>query len=140
MVGVDGSSESKAVLAVAIDEAAARKKKLDVVRVLYVHSAAEGVPDQTLALASARSEAEAEMGSLLADAVDHRPDIDVHTELPAGYPAEVLVNASAEASLLVIGSHGGGGFMDMGIGSVAHAVVHHAHCPVMVIREGVVQR
>ena len=140
VVGIDGSSESKAVLAAAVDEAAARKRQLDVVRVLYVHSAAEGVPDQRLALASATSEAEIAMDSLLADAVSQHPDIEVRTDLVAGYPAEVLINASATASLLVIGSHGGGGFMDMGMGSVAHAVVHHAHCPVMVIREGTVRR
>jgi nucleotide-binding universal stress UspA family protein len=134
VVGIDGSSESKAVLSAAFDEASARKTRLDVIHVLYVHSEAEGVPDPNAALANAKSEATVSMEQLLADAAHQYLDVKVRTDLPAGHPAEILINASAEASMLVMGSHGGGGFKDMGLGSVAHAVVHHAHCPVMLLR------
>jgi len=138
VVGVDGSPESKAVLSAAFDEASVRNAELDVIRVLYVHSEAEGVPNQIAALAMAASEASESMEQLLADAVHKYPDVKVRSELPVGYPAEILINASSEASMLVMGSHGGGGFADMGLGSVAHAVVHHAHCPVMLLRRGAV--
>jgi nucleotide-binding universal stress UspA family protein len=134
VVGIDGSSESPAVLSAAFDEASARKTRLDVIHVLYVHSEAEGVPDRDAALAAAKSEANASMEQLVADAAHQHRDVKVRTDLPAGYPAEILINASADASLLVMGSHGGGGFADMGLGSVAHAVVHHARCPVMLLR------
>jgi nucleotide-binding universal stress UspA family protein len=107
---------------------------LDVIHVLYVHSEAEGVPDQAGALAMARSDASESMNQLLADAASQYPQVKVSTELPTGYPAEILINASAEASMVVMGSHGGGGFRDMRLGSVAHAVVHHAQCPVMLLR------
>ena len=134
VVGNDGSPESEAVLSAAFDEASVRNAELDVVRVLYVHSEAEGVPNQDAALASATCEASESMERLLADAAHNYPDVKVRAELPVGYPAEILINASSQASMLVMGSRGGGGFADMGLGSVAHAVVHHSHCPVMLLR------
>lgn len=139
VVGVDGSAESKAVLSAAFDEASVRNLRLDVIHVLYVHSEAEGVPDRNAALATARSEASDSIEQLLADAKAQYPKVDVRADLPAGYPAEILISASAEASLLVIGSHGGGGFAEMGLGSVAHTVVHHAHCPVLLLRQSAAQ-
>ena len=139
VVGIDGSPESKAVLSTAFEEASVRNIRLDVVQVLYVHSEAEGVPNPHAALAMARSEASESIEQLLADAVPQHPNVKVRTELAVGYPAEVLINASYEASMLVLGSHGGGGFADMGLGSVAHAVVHHARCPVMLLRHRATQ-
>ena len=134
VVGIDGSPESEAVLSAAFDAASVRNAELDVVRVLYVHAEAEGVPNPDAALASATSEASESMEQLLADAMRRYPDVKVRSELPVGYPAEILINASSTASMLVMGSRGGGGFADMGLGSVAHAVVHHASCPVMLLR------
>jgi len=139
VVGIDGSAESKAVLSAAFDEAAVRNARLDVIHVLYVHSAAEGVPDRTAALAVAKSDANDSITELLADAVSQYPQVKVRTDFPAGYPAEILINASTEASMLVMGSHGVGGFADMRLGSIAHAVVHHARCPVMLLRRPAVQ-
>jgi nucleotide-binding universal stress UspA family protein len=47
----------------------------------------------------------------------------------------VLANASTASRLLIVGSHGGGGFSGMKLGSIAHAVVHNAHCTVLVVRD-----
>jgi len=58
----------------------------------------------------------------------------VATRVIEGYPAQVLVDASAGADLLVVGSRGHGGFADMLLGSVSTFCVHHAHSPVTVIR------
>jgi len=52
----------------------------------------------------------------------------------SGVAAHELVNASADADLLVVGSHGGGGFLRKALGSVSSQVVSHAHAPVVVIR------
>jgi nucleotide-binding universal stress UspA family protein len=58
----------------------------------------------------------------------------VSTRVIEGYPARVLVDASAGADLLVVGSRGHGGFADVLLGSVSTFCVHHAHSPVTVIR------
>jgi nucleotide-binding universal stress UspA family protein len=49
------------------------------------------------------------------------------------HPAEALVTLAADADLLVVGSRGRGGFTEMLLGSVSHAAVLHAVCPVVVV-------
>jgi nucleotide-binding universal stress UspA family protein len=51
-----------------------------------------------------------------------------------GPPARVLIDASQNADLLVVGSRGHGAFAGMLIGSVSQHCVHHASCPVVVVR------
>ncbi len=60
----------------------------------------------------------------------------VQARVAEGYPAQVLVDASKEADLLVVGSRGHSGFADALLGSVSTYCVHHAHGPVTVIRRG----
>ena len=50
-----------------------------------------------------------------------------------GLPAEELLNAAADADMIVVGSRGAGGFKRLLLGSVSTQVTHHAHCPVVVI-------
>ena len=56
--------------------------------------------------------------------------------LVQGSPASALVEASRDAELVAVGSRGHGGFTGMMLGSVSTQTVHHAHCPVLVFREG----
>jgi len=58
----------------------------------------------------------------------------LETRVVARHPALALVEASEGADLLVVGSRGYGGFADALLGSVSTYCVHHAHCPVVVIR------
>jgi nucleotide-binding universal stress UspA family protein len=60
--------------------------------------------------------------------------VDVEWLAVPGNPAEVLIEASSGAALLVVGSRGVGGFKGLMMGSVSTQCVHHSHCPVLVVR------
>ena len=74
----------------------------------------------------------------LAAAVDDAsaayPNIVVHQLVQRGHPAAVLIEQAKGADLLVVGSHGRGGFIGALLGSVSQHSVHHATCPVVVVR------
>jgi nucleotide-binding universal stress UspA family protein len=69
--------------------------------------------------------------------VDPASDITVRPTVAQGNPAQVLLDAAKDADLLVVGSRGHGGFTGALLGSVSQHCVHHAHCPVVVIRRQV---
>jgi nucleotide-binding universal stress UspA family protein len=48
-------------------------------------------------------------------------------------PGDELLNAAADADMIVVGCRGTGGFKRLRMGSVSLQVTHHAHCPVVVI-------
>lgn len=64
------------------------------------------------------------------------PDLDVTGRTVEGVAADVLVEASWEAGLVVVGSRGHGGFAGLVLGSVSHAVVQQTASPVAVVRHG----
>ena len=57
----------------------------------------------------------------------------METRLGYGHPAQVLIEASREADLLVLGSHGHGAFTGILVGSVSIHCVTAAFCPVVVV-------
>jgi nucleotide-binding universal stress UspA family protein len=61
------------------------------------------------------------------------PEVQVRTSLVRGPAAEALLHASPDASLLVVGSRGHGGFAGLLLGSVSRRVLHGAPCPVAVV-------
>jgi len=63
---------------------------------------------------------------------ESRPS-SVTVRAATGLPAEALLEAAADADLLVVGSRGAGGFKSLPMGSVSTQVTHHARCPVVVI-------
>ena len=135
LVGVDGSGHSKRALEWAAKEAALRNTSLTVLTVLQavagfwggalhyqgddalVHNAAE----------AAKAETEQVVASL-----DSKP-ASVHVTAVEGFPAEELINAGADADMIVLGSRGGGGFSRMLLGSVSSQVAEHADVPVLIM-------
>lgn len=78
----------------------------------------------------------------LVDAFPTTYPCDVERHLVRGTPAEVLIEESRHASMVVVGSRGHGGFSGLLLGSVSSAVAERAECPVLVshgalqLREG----
>ncbi|WP_326638796.1 universal stress protein [Nonomuraea fuscirosea] len=63
-----------------------------------------------------------------------QPKISVRTTFLPDDPRTALIEATRDAELLVVGSHGYGTFAGMLLGSVSHALLHQAPCPLAVAR------
>ena len=136
-VGIDGSAHSSRALEWALNEAAARHAP---VTVLTVHPVAMNawtghpiiLPQDPADLEESRQAAEEMTAKALSQLGDAQPS-SVTVRAITGFPAEALIKASRTADLIVVGSRGGGGFGKLLVGSVSNQVVHHAHCPVVVV-------
>jgi nucleotide-binding universal stress UspA family protein len=62
------------------------------------------------------------------------PDVTVRRVVAGGKPAALLLKEAGDAQLLVVGSRGRDGFAGMPLGSTSQALIHHAPCPLLVIR------
>jgi nucleotide-binding universal stress UspA family protein len=134
VVGVDGSPESVAALKWAGDYAAATRARLRAV-LAWRYPAAVGPAPVGVAPASVSDEVRAAMTETLTKAIaEASPGASVEPQIGYGHPAEVLVNLSDEADLLVVGNRGHGAFTGMLVGSVSIHCVTNARCPVVVVR------
>jgi nucleotide-binding universal stress UspA family protein len=133
VAGVDGSDNSKDALRWAGRQAELTGATLDAIITWEIPAFSGWAPADAEDLEFPRFAEQA-----LNQAVDEvfGPDHPawLRTRVVAGHPAQVLVEASADADLLVVGSRGYGGFADALLGSVSTYCVHHAQCPVVVIR------
>ena len=139
-VGVDGSHGAHQALEWAIKEAAAHNAPLTVLTVHEV--AASGwtgnpiiLPPDLPAVEEARQAAEEMVRKTLSQLGESQPP-SVTVRAVNGIAPEELLNASRDADLLVVGFRGTNGFARMVLGSVSNKVVHHAHCPVVVVPDG----
>ncbi|MDQ0733554.1 universal stress protein [Arthrobacter agilis] len=136
LVAYDGSDGSKRAVLWASRYAISAQLPLDVVHCwswpFFTHDLGPvtGVQDSGLRREAERLVAE---GQDLAARAE--PDLEVRARLVVGFPAETLTRLSAEASLLVTGTRGFGGFAELLIGSVSLRLASSASCPVMVVRE-----
>ena len=74
------------------------------------------------------------LGESLAGWAERYPNVVVHRELVRNRPGHALVERSAAAQLVVVGARGRGGFTGLLLGSVSQTLIHHAACPVAVVR------
>ena len=137
VVGVDGSAESVRALGWAVRYATATGARVQALLVWHYPDAAGG-PPVGVAPEPVRHKTEEHMLATLDEAIAKasaaQPGPEVETRLGYGHPAQVLIEASKEADLLVLGSHGHGTFTGMLVGSVSIHCVTGAFCPVVVVR------
>jgi nucleotide-binding universal stress UspA family protein len=137
-VGLDGSDNSQRALEWAIKEAALRNAELNVVA---VHEVAVNHLTGNLIIygedrpmeEKARQAAEEAVAKIVGQLGDAKP-ASINVRGVSGVPTKLLIEESQNADLLVVGSRGGGGFARLLMGSVSSQVVHHAACPVVVVK------
>lgn len=144
VVGVDGSANARHALEWAMREAAIRTAPLTV---LTVHEVAASfwthrpitLPVDKALLESSR-EAATQLVDKIAAELGDAGKFEVIVKAVNGFAADELTSASRDADLLVVGARGGaqsGGLAQhMPLGSVSNKVLHHAHCPVVVVPAG----
>ena len=135
VVGVREFDDSAAALAFAFEEAALRGAHLLAVHAWFwflpaITPAGEGRP--VIDPHQVSSEALPRLSRLLAPWREKYPDVEAGEEIVHAHPGRALAGASADADLVVLGSHGGQGHQGPG-GSVIHAVLNSAHCPVSIV-------
>jgi nucleotide-binding universal stress UspA family protein len=133
VVGVDGSEESTQAVAFAAAEADREGQELTVV---YAFQAPRWVNGGLLGENLAQLMVEEEqivLSETISGLSEDYPDLVVHKVLESDMePAAALVQAAAEAQMLVVGSRGRGGFKRLLLGSTAHSVLTHLPCPTVI--------
>ncbi|MGX7826250.1 universal stress protein [Actinokineospora sp. 24-640] len=127
VVGVDGSAHSADAIAFAFGEARRLGTGLLAVSVAPVGLPAGELPADDARTARALAEA-------MAGWAEKYPEVPVRRDVVVGHPARTLTDLAAGAAMLVVGSRGAGGFRGLLLGSVSQAVLHHATCPVAIVR------
>ncbi|MEV4543590.1 universal stress protein [Micromonospora echinaurantiaca] len=136
VVGVDGSEMSRLAAEFAVEEASVRGAEVLALHA-YRHPVSTGPGDmQPLVYddSELRTEEERLVAEVTAGLADRWPDVPITRRTVRGRPAPVLTDASRQAQLVVVGRQGRGEFTGLLLGSVSQAVLHHADCPVAVVR------
>jgi nucleotide-binding universal stress UspA family protein len=136
VAGVDGSPSSQAALHWAVQQA--RRSGGTVDAVIAWQFPATGnfgwAPVSAIDDLDFESIAKHALDDAVSSLGEQAAGVPIRPLVIQGLPAQVLLDAAAGADLLVVGSRGHGGFADALLGSVSQHCVHHAPCPVVVMR------
>jgi nucleotide-binding universal stress UspA family protein len=140
VVGVDESAHARKALDWAVREAGLRQSPLTVLTVIpTMKSQWTGdplsVPNADHAIEQARRAVEEAVAKSASDLTGPKPP-SVTVNVFTGFPSQALIDASADADLIVVGSRGTGGFRSLLLGSVSSQVAHHGGCPVVIVHTG----
>jgi nucleotide-binding universal stress UspA family protein len=135
VVGVDGSDVAARALEYACGRAARTGERIGAVHAWGPTQVAVDhygfAPPLT---GHARAESASFLDDVVAKARTNHPEVEIEGSLYADSASRALVSASADASLVVVGSRGRGPLAQVLLGSTSHDVVSHAHCPMAVVR------
>jgi nucleotide-binding universal stress UspA family protein len=137
VVGVDGSPSSRAALRWAVRQATLTGGRVDAViawEIPMMLQSYSWVPIGAEEAVDFEAEAKTTIEAVIGEEVEPADQHLVTSHAVNGHPAQVLLDAASGADLLVVGSRGHGAFAEALLGSVGHYCVHHAHCPVLIIR------
>ena len=132
VVAVGENAESSSVVRFAYEEARRRGVPLEAVRA-WRCPAHETTDHPLLADAPARLHAQHAEETLTEALRDAPPDLELHRRTVEGHARRVLVDASFDADLLIVGARRRTGHRGLQLGRVAHAALHHSACPVAVV-------
>jgi nucleotide-binding universal stress UspA family protein len=144
VVGVDGSAGARHALRWAAEEARLRGSRLLIVhawRIGYWGVPGGGYgslggpfdPFNGVGLSDLHQAAEELLEKVTAGLEGEAEGVEIERRVVEGSAPELLVDAAAEADLLVVGSRGHGGFAGLLLGSVSQQCAHHASCPVVIV-------
>jgi nucleotide-binding universal stress UspA family protein len=132
VVGIDDSAECEAAIAYAVAQARARGSALRAVYAwqLPVHALAPEIGYDIDGVREAQHRVAAEKLAPWR----RQSEVTMLEDVVCAHPVDALTDASKTADLLVVGSHGRGALGSVMLGSVSRGVLHHAQCPVAVVR------
>lgn len=137
VVGVDGSPSSRAALRWAVRQATFTGGTVDAIIAWHIPATLQSNGWVPLYVEESGDFEEAAKKTVEAVINEEVQQADIHlvrSRVVRGHPAQVLLDAAAGADLLVVGSRGHGAFAEALLGSVGQYCVHHAHCPVLILR------
>ena len=132
VVGVDGSPGSIDALRWAVRQARATGAEVLAVTAWEIPATFGYAP--SLDDVDWAAEARKTVDTALGEVVEGGHSVAMTSRVARGHAGTVLVEASRDADLLVVGSRGHGTAVGMLLGSVSEHCVHHAECPVVVVR------
>lgn len=136
VVGIDDSPHAARALQWAVEEGRLHRARLVVVHAWdwpYGGELGERAADLLAAVHFPEAAAKVLAAMVAAAVGGDVAGVEVEQRVVEAAPAKALVEASAGADLLVVGSRGRGGFTGLLLGSVSQQCLHHARCPVAVV-------
>lgn len=136
VVGVDGSAAARAALEWAVEDARRRGCRVDAVTAWHPdYGFVIGAASAQVVMSMSPEAMRAAAQSGLDKAVEGFEGVEIRPILVEADPRTALTEASKDAELLVVGNRGHSTIVEAILGSVSSYCVHHASCPVVVIRE-----
>lgn len=129
VVGIDDSSSAPTLLAFALEQATARGVPPQVIRAWLPVS---GIWEKGLTVTEQERQP---FDDLLTTWRDKHPEAEIAADAVVGHPAGILIEASTQAQLLVVGTRGRRAVRGMLLGSVSQHLLRHSACTAAVVHE-----